>query len=76
MNRLVKGICNIRPPILCYSIMWGIQALLNYVESCGQSDYLPLKLLTLKTVFLLAITWPSKSADLSQLYRCEENEVS
>ena len=41
--------------------------MLDYLGSCGQTASLPLKLLTFKTVFLLAITRPSRSADLSQL---------
>ena len=56
-----------RPPIPRYSSTWDVQIILNYLESCGQSENLSLKLLTLKTVFLLAITRPSRSADLSQL---------
>ena len=75
--RLVKGISNIRPPVPRYSSTWNVQQGLNYLKSCGQSDTLPLKLLTLKTVFLLAITRPSRSADLSQLdimrMRCRSN---
>ena len=42
--------------------------MLDYLESLGQSKELPLKCLTLKTVFLLVITRPSRSADIAQLY--------
>ena len=37
---------------------------LNYIETLGQSEDLSLKSLSLKTVFLLAITHPSRSVDL------------
>ena len=40
---------------------------LNYIESLGCSEELSLKLLTFKTVFLLAITRPSRSVDLCSL---------
>ena len=65
--RLVKGIFNARPPIPRYSDTWDVQTVLNYIESCGKPDKLPLKALTFRTVFLMAITRPSRSADLSQL---------
>ena len=41
--------------------------MLNYIETLGHSIDLSLKLLSLKTVFLLAITRPSRSVDLSNL---------
>ena len=41
--------------------------MLNYIETLGHSTDLSLKLLSLKTVFLLAITRPSRSVDLSNL---------
>ena len=52
--RLVKGVFNNRPPIPRYSATWDVQTVLNYLESQGRSDNLPLKVLTLKTVFLLS----------------------
>ena len=41
--------------------------MLDFIESEGQPRALPIKALTLRTVFLMAITRPSRSADLSQL---------
>ena len=67
ITRLIKGVFNVRPPIPRYSNTWDVQRVLNHMESLGQSESLPLKAVTLKTVFLLAITRPSRSADLSQL---------
>ena len=67
ITRLVKGVFNVRPPLPRYSSTWDVQRVLNYLDSQEQSESLPLKALTLKTVFLLATTRPSRSADLSQL---------
>ena len=67
ITRLVKGVFNVRPPIPRYSNTWDVQKVLNYLDSQGKETPLSLKALTLKTAFLLAITRPSRSADLSQL---------
>ena len=67
VSRLVKGVFNARPPIPRYSSTWDVQTVLNYLESLGKNDALSLKQLTLKTAFLMAITRPSRTADLSQL---------
>ena len=67
ITRLLKGIYNVRPPLPRYNGTWNVQTALNYLESLGETKNLTLKLLTMKTVFLLAITRPSRSADLSQL---------
>ena len=58
---------NERPPIPRYFNTWDVQRIPSHPESLGQSESLSLKALSLKTVFLLAITRPSRSADLSQL---------
>ena len=67
ITRLIKGIFNVRPPIPRYSSTWDVQLVLNFLQTQGESETLPLKMLTLQNVFLLAITRPSRSADLSQL---------
>ena len=67
ITRLVKGVFNVRPPIPRYSSTWDVQKVLNYLDSQGKQTPISLKALTLKTAFLLAITRPSRSADLSQL---------
>ena len=68
ITRLLKGIYNVRPPLPRYNGTWNVQTALNYLESLGETKNLTLKLLTMKTVFLLAITrTPSRSADWSQL---------
>ena len=67
ITRLVKGVFNVRPPIPRYSSTWDVQKVLKYLDSQGKQTPISLKALTLKTAFLLAITRPSRSADLSQL---------
>ena len=56
ITRLLKGIYNVRPPLKRYNGTWNVQTALNYLESLGETKNLTLKLLTMKTVFLLAIT--------------------
>ena len=65
--RLMKGVYNDRPPLPRYSSTWNVQTVLNFIETLGDLENLLLKHLTWKTVFLLAVTRPSRSADLSQL---------
>ena len=63
ITRLTKGIFNIRPPLPWYTCTWSVQAILNHIESLGDNNKMPLKHLSL----LLALTRPSRSADVSQL---------
>ena len=64
---LVKGIFYVCPPIPRYSATWDVQKVLDFLEASGKPDTISLKALTLRMVFLMAITHPSRSADLSQL---------
>jgi hypothetical protein len=64
ITRMLKGVFNYRPPIPRYTDTWDVQKVLNYWETRGESHQIPLKLLSEKTVFLLAVTRPSRSADL------------
>lgn len=67
VTRLLKGAFNDRPPLPKYSSTWDVQVVLNYLEYLGDNETLSLKQLTWKTVMLLALTRPSRSADLSNL---------
>jgi len=67
ISRLLKGVFNARSPLPRYSCTWNVQLVLDYIERCGANDTLSLKDLTFKTVMLLALTRPSRSADLSHL---------
>ena len=64
ITRLLKGVYNDSLPLPRYTNTWDIQTVLNYIKSLGCPEELSLKLLTYKTVFLLAITRPSRSIDL------------
>ena len=67
VTRLLKGIFHDRSPLPRYSGTWNVQNVLNYLERLGENKSLPLKLLSWKLTMLLALTRPSRSADLSNL---------
>ena len=66
-SRLLKGIFHDRPPLPRYTCTWNVQTVLNYLEGLGENQSLSLKALSWKLTMLLALTRPSRSADLSQL---------
>lgn len=63
----MAGVANARPPLPRYSSTWKVETVLDHIESRGKNGDLSLKDLTLKTVKLLALTRPSRSADLQGL---------
>ena len=65
--RLLKGAFQTRPPMPRYSSFWDVGTVISYLKGLGANDNLTLRCLTLKTVMLLALTRPSRSADLSNL---------
>ena len=65
--RLSKGAFHKRSPMPRYSSFWDVGTVINYLKSLGNNENLTLRQLTLKTVMLLALTRPSRSADLSKL---------
>ena len=67
VTRLLKGVFHDRPPLPRYSSTWNVQLVLDFLGALGKNEDLTLKHLTWKTVMLLALTRPSRSADLSQL---------
>ena len=64
---LFKGAFHERPPLPRYTATWDVQTVIQYLESLGPTTALPLKFLTFKLVMLLALTRPSRSADLVSL---------
>ena len=60
--RLVKGVFYGRPPLTHYSQTWDIQKVLNI-----DTPVLSLKHLSWKVTMLLALSYPSRSPDLSKL---------
>ena len=67
VTRLLKGAFYERPPLPRYTSTWDVNAVLLYLKSLGPTSDLTLKQLTYKLVMLLALTRPSRSADLSSL---------
>ena len=67
ISRLMAGIANARPPQPRYVSTWDISRVLDHIEKKGNNQNLSLKDLTLKTAMLLALTRPSRSADLHGL---------
>ena len=67
VTRLLKGVFNERPPLPRYTSTWNVQSVLSHISAWGDNKSLSLKHLSWKTAMLLALTRPSRSADLSQL---------
>ena len=67
VSRVLKGVFNSRPPLPRYVGTWDIQVVLTFIEGLGPSRDLSLLDLSLKLAMLLALTRPSRSADLCQL---------
>ena len=67
VTRLMAGVANLRPPQPRYSSTWDVNKVLDHITKKGANKDLNLKDLTLKTTMLLALTRPSRSADLHSL---------
>ena len=67
ISRLLKDIFHDRPPLPRYTRTWNVQTVLNYLESLGENRSFSLKMVSWKLTMLLALTRPSRSADLSRL---------
>jgi len=65
--RILKGAFNERPPLPRYSNFWDVGVVLRYLKQLGANGSLTLRLLTIKSTMLLALTRPSRSVDLSKL---------
>ena len=67
ISRLMAGVANARPPQPRYTSTWDVNKVLECIEKKGDNMKLSLKDLTLKMAMLLALTRPSRSADLHGL---------
>ena len=67
VSRLLKRVFHSRPPQPRYASFWDVGMVIQHIRSLGPNKDLSLKQLTMKTVMLLALTRPSRSADLSKL---------
>ena len=65
--KLMKGVFNEQPPLPHYLCTWNVQTVISHISSWGLNGFLSLRQLSWKTAMLLALTRPSRSADLSQL---------
>ena len=64
---LLAGVFNSNPPQPRYTSTWDVNVVISYLKSLPPNAALSLKSLTLKTGMLLALTRPSRSADLCLL---------
>ena len=67
ITQLMKGIFHNRPPLPKYISMCNVQKVLDHLNFMGDNEDISLKHLTFITTMLLALTRPSRSADLPQL---------
>ena len=67
LSRLLRGAFNERPPLPRYSSFWNVDVVLTHLRGLGGNGSLSLKTLTLKTVMLMALARPARSADLANL---------
>ena len=67
VTRLLQGVFNSRPPQPRYASFWDVGVVIQHIKDLGDNKDLSLKQLTMKTVMLMALTRPSRSADLSKL---------
>ena len=67
VSRLLKGAFQSRPPLPRYTETWDVAMVLSYLDGHTLDENLSLKLLSQRTLMLLALSRPSRSADLSKL---------
>ena len=67
VTRMLKGAFNERPPLPRYSNFWDVGLVLQHLKKLERNETLSLRLLSIKTAMLLALTRPSRSVDLSKL---------
>ena len=67
VSRVLKGAFHERPPQPRYSETWDVSIFTRYIDSLGPNSEITLSDLTHKLTMLLALTRPSRSADLANL---------
>ena len=67
VTRLLKGAFHQRPPQPRYAQTWDVGVVTAYIRSKGENKSLSLQDLSHKLTMLMALTRPSRSADLAQL---------
>lgn len=67
MSRLLKGAFHQRPPQPRYTQTWDVNIVTSYIKARGENWTLSLQDLSHKLAMLMALTRPSRSADLAKL---------
>jgi len=67
ISHLLKGAFNQNPPTPRYSHFWDVGLVLRFIRQLGENNTLSLKWISIKIAMLMALTCPSRSADLSKL---------
>ena len=67
VSRLFKGAFKQNPPKLRYSHFRDVGLVLHFIRQLGENNGLSLKWISIKIAMLMALTRPSRLADLSQL---------
>jgi len=70
VTRVLKGAFNEKPPMPRYSHFWNVGVVLHFIKQLGENSILSLKWISIKMAMLMALTHPSRSADLSTLDIC------
>ena len=67
VTRFMKGVYKSTPPTPRYKTTWDVQVVLSYLSSFPNVSDLPVKLLTLKTIMLLALVTAQRGQSLHML---------
>lgn len=67
VKRFMRGVFKLRPSLPRYSFTYDIDIVLKYLESLGDPDKLPLKVLTYRTVTLLCIFSGQRDQTISSI---------
>jgi hypothetical protein len=67
VSRLLKGVFHQQPPQPRYTQTWDVRVVTSYIRSMGANNSLSLQRSTHKLALLMALTRPSRSADLANL---------
>ena len=74
VTKLLKGAFQLKPPMPRYSSFWDVGKVLDYLKNLEANEGLNLRQLTLETAMLLALTRPSRSADLDIQWRSYQSD--
>ena len=67
IKRLLKGCFKLKPTVSKYSTTWDVNVVLDYLENLGSSSELSLKVLTFKTIMLLALITAQRAQTLAKI---------